>query len=256
MATFSLNISLQNQLVSRIERRELTCEELLLYLEHPDASMRSDAVEILGCQRETKAIPLIHPLLKDPEKQVRIQVAIALIRMGEEPLLQDLLANLRHPDRQVVIGAALTLGRLEDARATIELAKAFATDDPEVGAAVAWALGQCKDVFALPLLISAVKHHFVPANACEALGKIGDERALNILLDALTFQDDNVRAYAARALSLLKFQSHPDQNEAVVVALRSLLQDGSRKVRMCAAISLYQLNHHLEKHGTKIGEAH
>ncbi len=255
MATFSLNISLQNKLVSRIERRELTCEQLMFYLKHPDASMRSDAVEILGCQRESKAIALMYPLLKDPERQVRIQVAIALIRMGEGDMLQDLMASLHHPDRQVVIGAALTLGRLEDGRASIELVKAFVTDDPEVGAAVAWALGQCKNVLALPFLISAIKHHFVPANACEALGKIGDERALDILLDAVTFQDEDVRAYAARALSLLKFQRHPGQNETVVMALRSLLQDGSRKVRMCAAISLYQLNHHLEKHGTKTDEA-
>ncbi len=243
MTVFSLNISMQNQLNNRVDRRELTYEQLVLYLDHTDAEVRSDATEILGCQREVKAVSMVRSLLKDPEKQVRVQAALALIRMGEEHILQDLMKSLGHPDSNVVVGAALTLGRLEDERATCSLLNAFATDDPEVGAAVAWALGQCKSAFALPLLILAIQHHFVPANACEALGKIGDVRALRVLLDALKFQDEDVRAYAARALSLLKFEKDSDQKEVVVAALQTLLPDRSRKVRMCVAVSLYQLNH-------------
>jgi HEAT repeat protein len=243
MTVFSLNISAKNQLNNRVPTHKLTCEQLISYLENPDAAVRCDAAEILGCQREVKAVSAMRSLLKDPDKSVRIQAALSLIRMGEDHMLQDLMKSLFHPDRRVVMGAALALGRLEDDRASPSLLNAFITDDPEIGALVAWALGQCKNACALPLLILAIQHHFVPANACEALGKIGDVRALNILLEALEFKYEDVRAYAARALSLLNFEKNSDQKKTVVSALRTLLSDRSRKVRMCVAVSLYQLSH-------------
>jgi len=241
MANLYSSISSYNQLAKYVERSDITCEHLLGYLKHPDASVRIDALEILGLKKEKKAISLMRSLLKDSNKDVCIQAALALIRMGDENLFNDLLASLFHADAQIVIGAALTLGKLKDRRATKALLQAFSTHDPNIGAAIAWALGQCKDVMALPWLIAAVKHDFVSANACEALGQIEHIGALEALVEALTHESEDVRAYSARALSLLKFEQDIEKKKQVVLLLRSLLQDKSRKVKLCAAVSLYRL---------------
>jgi HEAT repeat protein len=223
-------------------RRIPTDPQLLLaHIDDRDARVRRDAVQALGLLGDLRAVTKIRVLLKDPVKDVRIEAALALIRLGEDGLYSNLLSALKHPTRQIVIGAALTLGRLGDRRATQHLVDAFKTNDQEIGAAVAWALGQCRDSFALPWLMAAVEHDFACAKACEALGNIGDEKAQGVLSRALESTCEDVRAYAARALSLLRFDKTEMAVPKVVFALERLLKDTSRKVRLCAALSLHKL---------------
>ena len=63
----------------------------------------------------------------------------------------------------------------------------------------------------------------------------------------------NVRAYAARALGLLRADADlptaaragQQSAQRAVPRLRQLLEDRSRKVRLCAAIALYELGEKL-----------
>lgn len=222
---------------------------LLERLGDRDPAIRHDAAEALGSLGDTRALTPLRALLRDPEGGVRTAAAVALIRVGDQQLFPEVVKALRHEDPQVVIGAAVALGYLADRRVVPNLVEAFKTDNVEVGAAVAWALGQCKDAAALPWLITAVEQGFAVANACEALGRIGDARAQGALLRALDHNADDVRAYAARALGLLQYaQAAGGRGQLGLMAqgkalpkLRRLLTDRSRKVRLCAAIALYEL---------------
>jgi HEAT repeat protein len=155
----------------------------------------------------------------------------------------------------VVIGAAVALGRIADRRVVPNLVEAFKTDNTDVGSAIAWALGQCGDPAALPWLITAVEQNFAAPNACEALGRIGDPKAAPALVKALGSPNDDTRAYAARALGMLRHSGSGGAMGArmgqlaanqVVPALKRSLKDRSKKVRLCASIALYEL-------GEKIG---
>ncbi len=180
--------------------------------------------------------------LSHTSREVRVEAAVALIRIGDEPMFKDLLLALRHTEPRVVVGAALTLGRIGDRRAVQGLIQAFKTDDQNVGAAVAWALGRCKDTQALPWLMLAIEQGFVVAHACEALGQIGDARALEPLVLAAASTMEDAKAYALRAIGMLNFALCSHLVPDVIGLLRSHLQDPSRKVRLCVALSLHALS--------------
>lgn len=228
----------------------VTFEELTFALRSNDADVRAEAAEALGHLGDTRALRPLRGLLVDSDGEVRAHAAVAMIRVGDEVLLPEVVKALRHLDPRVVVGAAVALGRLRDLRTVPNLVEAFKTTNVEVGAAVAWALGQCGDAAALPWLMTAVEQGFAAANACEALGRIGDHRAQAVLISALGAVADDVRAYAARALGLLRppeprggvaARTAQLHSQRAVGPLRALLRDRSRKVRLCAALSLYEL---------------
>ncbi len=221
---------------------------LLPHIDDADPAVRADAVEMLGHLRHRPALSPIRDKLGDPDREVRTHAAVALIRIGDDVLFPEIVKALRHQDPRVVIGAAVALGRLADKRVVPNLVEAFKTENPEVGAAVAWALGQCQDPAALPWLTTALAQGFATANVCEALGRIGSPKAEPALREALTFAGDDTRAYAARALGLVyKAAVARDARAANALVersqdkLRALLSDPSRKVRLCAAIALYEM---------------
>lgn len=235
----------ENPFLAELQAGRLTIDALVARTGDDDPDTRADAAEALGKTRDKRASKPLRELLGDPDGEVRTHAAVALIRIGDDQLFPEVVKALRHSDPRVVIGAAVALGRLADRRVVPNLVEAFKTENAEVGAAVAWALGQCGDAAALPWLITAVHQGFAVGNACEALGRIGDARAQSALLAAAASASDEARAYAARALGQLRYAESEEEGVApdpkLVPTLRALLQDRSRKVRLCAAVSLYEL---------------
>jgi HEAT repeat protein len=214
-------------------------EQLLAALKDDAADVRADAAEALGELGDAAAVKALRGCLGDADGEVRTRAAVALIRIGDEVLFPEVVKALRHSDARVVIGAAVVLGHLADARVVPNLVEAFKTEDPQVGAAIAWAIGQCQDAAALPWLVTALEQGFATANVCEALGRLGDARARPVLEKALAYPSEDTRAYAARALGLI--HDPPPTPPTILDALRKLLDDKARKVRLCAAIALHEL---------------
>jgi len=230
-----------SHLASQLKRKiGLSKSHVIQFLADKDPDVRAEAAQIAGELKLKNADKKLKELLQDAQLEVRLQSAVALVRLGDEGLFWELIQALISPERRVVIGAALTLGRLRDKRAVDALIFAFKTNDMEVGAAVAWALGQCQAIKALPWLFAAASNGFAVANVCDALGEIGDVRALHILMEALKSSLIDVRAYAARAVSYLELDSKVAKQ--VIEFLLPLLSDPVRKVRLCAAFSLHRLN--------------
>jgi len=242
----------ENQFRTQIAAGKDAVPQLIQALDDADVVRRIDAVEALGELRDGRAIKPLRKKLDDTSPAVRRQAAVALVRIGDQQIFPEVVKSLRDPDSKLIVGAALILGHIADKSVVPNLVEAFKTDNPEVGSAVAWALGRCGDERALPWLIAALKAKFVAANVCEALGRIGSAKATAPLIDALRSEVDDVRAYAARALGMLRRDTAGKlgglgvmaRNQATP-ALQKALQDPSKKVRLCAAIALYELGEKL-----------
>jgi HEAT repeat protein len=240
----------ENQFSGQIVRGRTATDELIAHLKSKEDGTRSDAAEALGIIGDTRALRPLREMLSDPNAEVRMAAAIALIKVGDEALFPEIVKGLRAGDPNVVVGAALALGRLADRRVVPNLVEAFKTTDPRVGASVAWALGQCGDPACLPWLTTALDQGFAAPACCEALGRIGDPKALNHLVRALESKEEDVRAYAARALGMMKApqaggalgaRAGAMTESKAVPALKKCLKDSAKKVRLCASIALYEL---------------
>jgi HEAT repeat protein len=91
--------------------------------------------------RGKPAVPALVKCLKDPDKKVRQNAAVALREIGEEPdlVVPALMENLRDSDREVRMITAIALGAFGDrAKASVpaflELIKEYKGDDFTIGA--------------------------------------------------------------------------------------------------------------------------
>ena len=211
--------------------------KLLAALKDVDPRVRADALQALGEIGHQEATPAIRALLEDdPVAQVRSAAALCLVRLGDPALLGEMVKGLSDPDAKEAVGAALGLGLAKSRAAVPHLVKALEKGEPALGAAAASALGMIGDLSAIPALDAAIARNFVPAAACDALGKLGDAEGTPAVVRAMTHHDGEVRASAARALGQI-----PKGAKKVLPELRRLLEDPSPRVRMSAALALFEL---------------
>jgi HEAT repeat protein len=216
-----------------------------------DPQIRMDAAEALGIMKAWSALASLKKVAQgDSDGQVRQNAAIALIQIGGDALLAEVTKNLRDEDPEVVAHAAVTLGRVGDRRVVPNLLEAFQTEDPYIGSAIAWALGRLGDSRAVSWLAAALENDFAAANVAEALGRIGDPEAIPVLMRVLEMPNDDTRAYAARALGMLRepsglkgVRAHTwlERKEQMIDALKVAVEDRSPKVRVFASIALFEL---------------
>lgn len=195
--------------------------------------------------------PAVHPLvdaLENPRLTLRGRstAAGALGRIGDARAVDALLALLDDRETGVRRAAAQALGRLGDTRAVEPLVRALTDHDGEVRAAAAEALQQLDwrpeetaaggaywaathqwdeavRVAAVEPLVMALQDHAatVRERAADALGTIGDARAIVPLAAALDDHDIGVARAAARGLVAMYSSGSLDEAQrAEVLALR------------------------------------
>ena len=133
--------------------------------------------------------------------------------------------------------------RVGDARVAALIWQLLETDDLNVKGRAAEALGKIGDTRAVELLIQALKFKsgydvFVQREVANALGGIGDTRAVEPLIQALEAKDDSYRAYveheAIEALGKIG-------DARAVEPLVRILNHSSRYIREDAAEALEKL---------------
>ncbi|NML17809.1 HEAT repeat domain-containing protein [Azohydromonas caseinilytica] len=183
----------------------------LAALERPEASVRREAVGVLGWLRHQPALPpLAQAAVEDEDAEVRRAATGALGLAGPQDIpfvLPALCAALRDAAWPVREEAATTLGklRLEEPAAAQALRAALEDDYWQVRLRAARALGRLRDREALRPLTAALLH---PAGnlrkeAAIALGEIGDAQAVPALNVAAGDPDPEVRKAARSALQRL-----------------------------------------------------
>jgi len=97
------------------------------------------------------------------------------------------------------------------------LIKALKDKDEDVGTNAAEALGEIGDARAVEPLIQALKdeHEDVRGEAADALGEIGDARAVEPLIQALKDEHEDVRGEAADALDKLHWRPSDDSEKTL-----------------------------------------
>ena len=125
-------------------------------------------------------------LLNDPRLFVRQRAARELRARGEEAVV-ELEARLLHDDANGRLRSLWTLADIDTRGARLAVQDALRDDEPTIRQAGAHVAGLWRDAGALdPLLKLALdKDRAVARAAAEALGRIGDKRAVPVLLQAL-----------------------------------------------------------------------
>jgi HEAT repeat protein len=236
---------------------------LLVEMNSERASERWGAAEGLGQIGDPLALPALVKALWDPHAFVRWTAADAIGQIGTEKAISLLLPLLQEEDPLVRRSAVDALAFFDTPSVRKALHKALHDSDPSVRRnaidAVA-RLGDPQVVEALVLSLDAKNDFWVRYSAAEALGVVGDHRAIPPLLEAVQDPQPLLRRVAVHSLGLLR------DSRAIPALVRSL-EDQDPQVRMYAADGLGRLGHegvlaHLQNHvedetrvfGRKVGD--
>ncbi len=177
-------------------------QEILLGLRDPRRRVRADTVLLLGLLGEKSAVDPLTRLLGDREPVIRLQVAEALWRLGNERGLEELVAKTvsAYPDEQIV--AVLALAAPRDRRALGHVTGWLVSDYPELSLAATRAAGMLGSDAGYAIAAKAVRSSDVRQRgmAALALGDIGRTDAQPLLAPLLTDPSTEVRLSAATAL--------------------------------------------------------
>ena len=153
-------------------------DALLLALDDPIAEVRTAAVRTLGALGSDRAADSLARRLGDASLAVRWQAALALARLHDTRAHDPLMDALEHGDQRSINEALAGLGTLGDGR-PLALLLALARINPADPAPPLVTMPSRERKVAERLLNSR------SANAVEALGRLGDPRAIDPLLEML-----------------------------------------------------------------------
>ncbi len=192
-----------------------------------DWKVRWAAVGALGKIGDARAVEPLIVVLNDEDRNVRWGVAEALGQIGDPRAVDSLMATLN--DSSVSRAAARALVKI-GAPAVEPLIAVFTGGTWEVHWFAAEALGQIGDARAVEPLIAGLTGQYVGEAVATSLGQIRDPRAVEPLVAALKYQTASVRKGVIEALA--KFGA------AAVEPLITALRDQNKSVRKAAAETL------------------
>ncbi len=169
-------------------------EPLIGSLEDEYYAVRTSATVALGQLGDARAVQPLIRLLGDKDEYVRNTTADALSKFGEKPLAQAVV-NALSGNPQAVIA-------LDDSRAVEPLIHALHVGELDLIIKATDALGQMGSSAVDPLIdtLKSERVFYGRSSVATALGVLGDTRAVEPLIKALSDYDKGVRAEAADAL--------------------------------------------------------
>ncbi|HEX8142335.1 MAG TPA: HEAT repeat domain-containing protein [Pyrinomonadaceae bacterium] len=189
--------------------------------------MRELAADSLADIGNAKAVDLLIAGLqykyeyayRDPEgdRSSKRRIISALGKIGDaravEPIIRVLSSHRN--DSDVLRSGAIALGQMPDARAVKPLLEMLSNTNENVVRAAIEALVRIGDL-TVEGLIKELKASYgrQRPGAAEALGKIGDRRAVKPLIEALKDHDPKLRQAATEALKALKYEPEDKQQRA------------------------------------------
>ncbi|MFN0171777.1 MAG: HEAT repeat domain-containing protein [Bryobacteraceae bacterium] len=181
-----------------------------------DLELRLEAVKALGKSGDLRGIPLFLEVLDSGNEEMRETANQALIDLGD-PEPYDRLAKLIRYPGQLGASAAAQLAERGGVCAIEILSRALTDDDPEVKLKAASWLITLSDApkFDALLILLYDGETWQRKKAAEALGALGDLRAVRPLLGRLCDPDREVRDTASTALMELG-DPEPEKHRAVL----------------------------------------
>jgi HEAT repeat protein len=162
----------------------MVVEQLIKALKHLEPVGRSLAARALGKLRDERAInPLIEALMDEDSKALE-EVTLALLQSGNEKLVSEgesLLSTMRCM-WTVRKDVAYALGEIGDKRAVEPLIQALKNENPEFTEKLKLINNEAIQT---DRMILRMGNQLIRREAAIALGKIGDKRAVEPLIQAL-----------------------------------------------------------------------
>ena len=224
-----------------------TVSEYIDQLNYKEASARAYAAYVLGQIGDADAVDSLIPLLNDEDKYVRAIVAEALGKIKDIKVVEALTTALQDKERLVRWSAANALkqinpdGQYEIARYVEDLNDSNSLIRLQAVRKLSELVPEKARQYQMTRYIKDLSDADaqVQALAADALSTIGDAKAVQPLVTALSDNDALVRRNAAAALGQIVLRL----NDATVVnqiiePLVSLLQDKSNMVSASAAATL------------------
>lgn len=217
-----------------------TLRHLLDVLQDESEYVRRAAVEVLHAIGNTSAIKDLLEALRDQDWWVRVRAADALARIGGskggESVLDAILTLVHDEDnfiRRCTIEIFIALSdTVEDARVFEALVEALDDQDWWVQERAVDALGKVGDVRALPALLRLLSYE-TPATPAviRALGVLGSPEAIQALLPALHSTVKAVRKEALRTLAIITDVEHA---RLVQDTIEQAMQVSDNEIRLVA----------------------
>lgn len=220
-----------------------------------NADFRNGAMDILVAFGK-ESVPLLGKLLKDANEEVRNFACVMLGDIGNREAVAPLIRALSDKDANVSHSAAEALGKIGDRSALFPLIELLKGDFWVQYSAIT-AIGAMRDYRAVPHLLQLLDNEMLAGAVIDALGQIGDPRALYPLGKILPSVGASVAGQVAKAMmkiyraateslsyknSLAEY-CQPEHLKKMlsregVETLRSLLESGSDKSVLEATVML------------------
>lgn len=192
--------------------QDVDISAMAMMLRSSNPGLRANVAMLLGLLGDASAAPMLENLANSPMRRVsavrqsltRLQIAEAMIRLGDEGALDALRAGAYSQFDEVRVLAVSAMGKLGDQRMASAFRKMLQQPPIELQLAAAEALARQGDDGGLPVMLAGTESQIVP-----------------------------VRAQAAFGLGLVK---KPEAAQALVL----LLDDEAEQVRLSAAASILQ----------------
>ncbi len=221
-------------LLAASDARRFDVAALREALSHPNLAVRRQGALAAGRIGDAAAVDLLLPALNDSSQFVQAGAAFALGLLKDPRAIPSLLLSVRSGQIEAVTAIAKTGGD-EGARALSEIIAGGSPDasTPVVDQALleAWRLGARAPVSQLTRFAEAG----VPGTRWRALYSLARLRAAAaapLLLRALSDQDPQTRAVAARGITRALLDSARVNPRGAVDALRPLLDDPDAQIRI------------------------
>ena len=190
-------------------------------VENEDAKKKAAALAELTKLKSKKSLPALNGFLKSSSPELKPKIAQLIGLIGDESSVASLVDSI---DYKVGAGRdskgkklaraneriAKALGGLAkpgDAKAIEALTRLSSSNHLETQLASVVALGDLKAVSAVDDIITIADGHdnnFMVKNAIQSLGKIGDEKAIDVLIKNLFFERKGVSFYAESSYALFE----------------------------------------------------
>jgi cyclophilin family peptidyl-prolyl cis-trans isomerase/HEAT repeat protein len=245
------NVEILASIMAAEDARSFDRDLLGSALSSPDSSIRTFAARSAGRLRDSRAIPLLVPLLRDRDSLTQTMVAFALGQIGDTAATAALVGRGRDalpvsaPVALELITAVARLGGATGAGFIREVLNrslySSREDQPYLvarAALEAWRLGKQAPVNDLLGLATDPKDE-IRFSAIYSLGRLRVAAAAPRMLDALRDRDSpDLRAAAARALTRTYADSAALSADGVADALARALSDTDAGTRVNALRSL------------------
>jgi len=180
-----------------------------------NAGVRNAATEVL-IQLNRRALPGLMGMINQVNSEVKKFIIDILGEIADARATPVLLVALRDENENVQVSAIEALGKVRDERSIDPMIELLKRENHLLAFAAVKALERIGNPRAVEPLIKALGKPILQRVALEALGKMGDMRALNFLLSSLQSGPKKVRDSALRALMTL-LEGQPETSSISIV---------------------------------------